>query len=258
MSQRIANIAYWLAAFVLIACCIYLGTVNSNIKLFLLSGTFFSLLCFSLLSKKYSAGILGVIVYDVSKALFLFLGIIILIIVSLRIVGQIPASDFETQMCNMNVLLPCLVYIVYLIFIFMFADSERSITYTIFGCLYIICIMLKMVSTDANDLRIANFLVEGDSEYKVEAYKLIRDACLDPIKEAVLTFIIFDTAIVDKKTKTCKMNNQEENCREYEDDAQDAQNCDGSAGEKRESIYNVRLYDYSNGKEKEYLIRIYR
>ena len=92
----------------------------------------------------------------------------------------------------------------------MFVDSKVEKTYKVFGLLYIVCIMLKYVSTDANDLRIAELLIEGSSDTKVDAYYLFRDACLEPIKEAILTFIIFDTAISDKKKEKKESNKQTE------------------------------------------------
>ena len=86
------------------------------------------------------------------------------------------------------------VYFIYMIVIdFVSAENKRK-EYYIFGIIYIICLLISFIPSKYNTIivRLLN-VIFGYQHMDEITYEFIIEAILMPIKEAVLTYIIFDT-----------------------------------------------------------------
>ncbi len=86
-------------------------------------------------------------------------------------------------------------YIIYLIFLFMIKKVDKNIKYKVFGIWYGVFIALSfMPETLIQDIiRIMNMLFQ--EKFDKAVYDLLFVGFIEPIKEAILTYIIFDTII---------------------------------------------------------------
>lgn len=81
------------------------------------------------------------------------------------------------------------IYVCYLIVMFMFKNANKVTKYVVFGLFYLICNILSFSSQPV----IADFLNITKSEMDLSSYSILFNDILIPIKEAILTYIIFDT-----------------------------------------------------------------
>lgn len=105
-----------------------------------------------------------------------------------------------------------LVYVIYLAIIFLYNDTNKKRKYFIFGITYILCTLISYVP-DTDYKVVINILncIPNTQKLDEESYVLIIDGILMPIKEAFLTFIIFDTVITKKYVKREKVGESKEN-----------------------------------------------
>lgn len=105
-----------------------------------------------------------------------------------------------------------LVYVIYLAIIFLYNDTNKKRKYFIFGITYILCTLISYVP-DTDYKVVINILncIPNRQKLDEESYVLIIDGILMPIKEAFLTFIIFDTVISEKYVKREKVGESKEN-----------------------------------------------
>ena len=94
------------------------------------------------------------------------------------------------------------VYFIYMIVIdFVSAENKRK-EYYIFGIIYIICLLISFIPSKYNTIivRLLN-VIFGYQHMDEITYEFIIEAILMPIKEAVLTYIIFDVVFEKKEKK---------------------------------------------------------
>ena len=105
-----------------------------------------------------------------------------------------------------------LVYVIYLAIIFLYNDTNKKRKYFIFGITYILCTLISYVP-DTDYKVVINILncIPNTQKLDEESYVLIIDGIFMPIKEAFLTFIIFDTVISEKYVKREKVGESKEN-----------------------------------------------
>ena len=105
-----------------------------------------------------------------------------------------------------------LVYVIYLAIIFLYNDTNKKRKYFIFGITYILCTLISYVP-DTDYKVVINILncIPNTQKLDEESYVLIIDGNLMPIKEAFLTFFIFDTVISEKYVKREKVGESKEN-----------------------------------------------
>ena len=106
----------------------------------------------------------------------------------------------------------CLVYVIYLAIIFLYNDTNKKRKYFIFGITYMLCILISYVP--ATDYKVViNILncIPNTQKLDEESYVLMIDGILMPIKEAFLTYIIFDTVISEKYVKRETVGESKEN-----------------------------------------------
>ncbi len=105
-----------------------------------------------------------------------------------------------------------LVYVIYLAIIFLYNDTNKKRKYFIFGITYILCTLISYVP-DTDYKVVINILncIPNTQKLDEESYVLIIDGILMPIKEAFLTYIIFDTVISEKYVKRENVGESKEN-----------------------------------------------
>lgn len=95
-----------------------------------------------------------------------------------------------------------LMYIIYLFFLFMTKDWNKVKKYKIFGFIYVLSIILGYMSENmTNDvIDFLNFIHITESLIDINVWELLVNGVINPVKEAILTYIIFDTIIKNEET----------------------------------------------------------
>lgn len=93
-------------------------------------------------------------------------------------------------------------YIIYLFFLFMTKDWNKVKKYKIFGFIYVLSIILGYMSENmTNDIiDFLNFIHITESPIDINVWELLVNGVLNPVKEAILTYIIFDTILKNEET----------------------------------------------------------
>lgn len=118
----------------------------------------------------------------------------------------------QVILSRMIAICKCLVYVIYLAIIFLYNDTNKKRKYFIFGITYILCTLISYVP--GTDYKVViNILncIPNTQKLDEESYVLIIDGILMPIKEAFLTYIIFDTVISEKYVKRENVGESKEN-----------------------------------------------
>lgn len=110
--------------------------------------------------------------------------------------------DEKEALQNFDAILKMIVYIIYMIVLFMYKSEDRFFRYIIFGLFYFVCVILSFASQTINEniIKLLNHIPEGGLD--MESYGLLINDLIMPIKEAILTYIIFDTIIENHYKKT--------------------------------------------------------
>ena len=119
-----------------------------------------------------------------------FFSVIIAVYVAFFIIFCKEIEDLDLS----EMILKICVYFIYMIVIdFVSAENKRK-EYYIFGIIYIICLLISFIPSKYNTIivRLLN-VIFGYQHMDEITYEFIIEAILMPIKEAVLTYIIFDT-----------------------------------------------------------------
>lgn len=150
------------------------------------------------------------IVRFIVTILFVFL-ILFILIVFINIMTNYGVSG-EVISSRIMAICKCLAYLGYLAIIFSYKDTNKTRKYFVFGITYILCILISYIpNTDYNFIiKILNYL-PSVKKLDQESYLLIIDGILMPIKEAFLTYIIFDTVISEKDAKRENVGESKEN-----------------------------------------------
>lgn len=95
--------------------------------------------------------------------------------------------------------------------LWVFKRKDKRNRYIIFGLFYCICVLLSYVSKNFSEMVIYSLnSIFGDGALDEISYQLLIECIVDPIKEAILTFIILDTTIPNiarKNDSNCKIYN---------------------------------------------------
>lgn len=134
-----------------------------------------------------------------------------------------PASNYVS-------LLKLVMYIYYLAMLFCFKAEDKYERYRLFGLFYLVCIILSFLSDDINKVIVdlLNMTMKEEEVLDICLFKKLIDSFLTPIKEAILTYIIFDTVTKDKKE---------------ENDNQIKQNIDDDLDVERQDANKILLLD---------------
>lgn len=109
-------------------------------------------------------------------------------------------------------------YIIYLIFLFMTKDWGRITKYKIFGVIYFVSIILGYMSENMTDnlIGLLNNIHMIDNLIDINVWALLVEGVLNPVKEAILTYIIFDTIMENEKAEKGEKAMIKENKKENE------------------------------------------
>jgi len=135
--------------------------------------------------------------YDSIRLMFIFAGAISMMIMALFVYGalgfDLNATDTKSHE-NYIAISQVLVYVFYLLLLYELRNVPKKIKYVSFGILYIFCTLLAYLSVGSLNAYVIEFLNKlMGTEWNEYSFYMLREACIEPIKEAVLTYIIFDT-----------------------------------------------------------------
>ncbi len=209
MKERFAKVIFWfisLSMFWAFINCVFIVNVQNNLDglSVLVLGIITNPFIVDKISKK-----VGAEEPDYSyacKMLLIFGGILISFIIALvifvfidnKIGGKITLQDFEA-------ILKITIYVIYLIVLYVCKSANKVFKYIVFGMFYFTCIILSFTSKSINEslIGILNSLLKGHLD--MSTFELLINDFLTPIKESILTYIIFDTIMINKNRKQDKI-----------------------------------------------------
>lgn len=134
------------------------------------------------------------------QMIMIFEGIIIAIYLNIFIMENFMKNNSESKISDQSaIILRITVYVMYLAILFYCSNINKKKRYISFGILYVICTTLSFIPEAYNYIVLD--ILNKFSIYKyIDSleYSILFKEILIPIKEAVLTYIIFDT-ISEKK-----------------------------------------------------------
>ena len=80
-------------------------------------------------------------------------------------------------------------------------DSDKSKKYIVFGVFYILCVALNFCSESMVNMIVSFLNRVSTQNICLESYEMLYFNVLTPIKEAILTYIIFDVVFEKKEKK---------------------------------------------------------
>lgn len=133
------------------------------------------------------------------KMMLCILGTIIAFVIAFVIfykTGFIYKDKIEE---NFEAFLKISMFVVYLIIIYLCASENKCINYIVFGFFYCMFVVPSFFSVDITDEYIKLLNIISENSMNRESYKILVEDYFVPIREAILTYIIFDTVIECKK-----------------------------------------------------------
>lgn len=198
--------------------------------------------------------------YYVLKIMFSAFGLVLAWIISIQFLRILGGTESEITERYEAIFATC-VYVVYVLVLLVCKSENKFFNYIVFGVIYLIFIIFRFLNGLFYEGIVDFINIFPFTDLTEEQIGILIDKFLDPIKEAILTYIIFDTAISEKKNEKEKKNDDEkeiENGSEEESKIDKVESDKSISVGKREYVYNVCAHDNSNGVEKEYIVRINR
>ncbi len=189
--------------------------------------------------------------YDVLKTIIPYITIIMIMPLALFLYNLSGLNQEEFILQEYKAILAICVYTAYFFILFLYDNEAKTKKYRIFGTFYLVCVIFSLLTENMDSflIEIYNFVCEGQLDK--ESYSLLIDGCLNPIKEAILTYIIFDTAI-DAKNNVCSSSmNKVINNGLVRDDKT-------LVKEDNNSEFEVKVLEVDIGTSKKYKIKIYK
>ena len=116
---------------------------------------------------------------------------------------QLSTEDITLE--NYEAIFKILVYMIYLIVLFMFQNHDKTQKYIIFGIFYSGCVVLSFSSEMINSMIIDMLNLVPQGNIDTESFKILVNDFFVPVKESILTYIIFDV-IIEEKRVNCNHN----------------------------------------------------
>lgn len=182
------------------------------------------------------------------KMLLIFGGIVIAFIIS-AVLFSCTNNEIDEGVATQSfeAILKIAVYIVYLIVLLICKSADKFFKYIVFGIIYFISIILSFSSQSINENIIVflNYLTE--SHLDLSSFEILINDLLIPVKEAILTYIIFDT-IIENQNNKAKTVAQGEDKKEVEE----------STSYKDVHYYVVNVFDSDINKSSNYRMNIHK
>lgn len=106
---------------------------------------------------------------------------------------------------NFDSILKIVVFVLYLGILFVSKNANKVAKYITFGVIYFICVIFDFASMQVHYgiMYLLNIISSSDLDFV--AYEMLMNDVLIPIKEAILTYIIFDTIMGNENRKQDKI-----------------------------------------------------
>ena len=136
------------------------------------------------------------------RMMLIFCGILVALIIAMPLYKYTNLSSNDGELKEFRSIIKISVYIVYIIVLFLWKNSDKYLKYLIFGSFYLLCIILSFCTDTLHGYIMETLNRLPDGNLDTMSYNILIDDCLVPIKEAILTYIIFDTVFgIKKKNK---------------------------------------------------------
>lgn len=181
--------------------------------------------------------------------ILIYLGVILVFysVYVLFIYINIENIDEEEGWKNFESILRIVMYIAYVGIIFLNKNGNKIAKYITFGVIYFICVILSFASLQVHYviMNLLNIIFSSDLDFV--AYEMLLNDVLTPIKEAILTYIIFDTIMGNEKGEKGKNEDLLDEISENNDKVKD---------NKIMQTFELEVFDGSNKEKIKYKIRI--
>lgn len=110
-------------------------------------------------------------------------------------------NDLYRKVEDIEASITVLMYLAFIAVLFFYKNEDKKRKYVIFGVFYIFCTALTFFSESMVDI-IISFLNKISVDYiSFESCRMLYSTVLNPIKEAILTYIVFDVIFDEKDDK---------------------------------------------------------
>ena len=92
-------------------------------------------------------------------------------------------------------------YLLFIVVLFFYREDDKSKKYIVFGVFYILCVALNFCSESMVNMIVFFLNRISTQNVDLESYEMLYFNVLTPIKEAILTYIIFDVVFEKKEKK---------------------------------------------------------
>lgn len=250
MKERISKIGMWILTVIISVGVIVEITQKEYFTAFILF--VITAICSPLVQDKIFKGRDGY--FQEMRMILTFLGVIFCLMVVAICVNQMSAQGVgeADTFDKMEGYLKILIYIVYLVVIFMYKNENQFRNYITFGIMYFACVIFSYIpSSDENIIVSTLNKLASFQDLNEVTYNILIDDVLMPIKEAFLTYIIFDTVMhKDNKeiaNKECEINDESLS----ENEMNNFENIN-----QKEVKYTALVTDTENGNTYNYTIKI--
>lgn len=204
MKRTIAEKFTWLLILVLIVMAIRSDTPVMSVITIILCTIPINPIILNALQRKIDGNRFDFI--SLLKWLFLFCGIVFALYIAFAIYGwdgqKTNVQYVEVE--KLKAIIAIVMYFTYVLILFLYKNDDKSRKYTIFGIFYILCITFTFLSESMLN-NVVSFLNKIFVDHvDVEILRMLYSTVLNPIKEAILTYIIFDVIFDEKREKESK------------------------------------------------------
>ena len=140
------------------------------------------------------------------KGIFLFLGGVIILFFALIVTKKMVAKKMDENIIFEQIegFIKILMFVFYYIMLFMYQKGNKHSKYILFGTIYFFCIILSYIPLYDKEIAVSIInILPNNPQLELSILDFMFETIIQPIKEAILTYIIFDTVLPQNKIE-CK------------------------------------------------------
>lgn len=132
-----------------------------------------------------------------------FIGASLALIIAYAIFNFTQNEDIDNKVAwiHFESILKIVVFVIYLGILFVSKNANKVAKYITFGVIYFICVIFSFASLQVHYMIMYLLNIVSSSELDFATYEMLMNDVLIPIKEAILTYIIFDTIMSNENRK---------------------------------------------------------